>query len=120
LPRSSIDNSCRAILFPAGFEHGEWPNGVHAEIAERVFHRFEMAHMPGEIEYMRASANEAAHQRKIASIAFYDFDPLLDRFNIEIVRAARGIEVIDNGNGSAKPDQADGNITPNEAEPAGN
>jgi len=89
------------------------------EIAERIFHRFEMTDVPREIEHVSATAHQPAHQPKVRGIAFDNFDASLDGLDIEVIGAASRGKVVNDCHRRAKVHETKSDIAPDEAEASG-
>ena len=78
-----------------------------------------MAYMSCEIEYVRAAADQPAHEVKIAGIALDDFDVVFYRFEVEGVCTACRIEVVEHGDGRTNSYKVYRDVASDEAETAG-
>src|SRR5262249_44042025 len=118
LPRSRIHDAGSPVLTLACLEDCQGGDGVHLEILKWLLHRFDMADVSGQVEYVSFAANELEHEREIRAIALDDFDVVLDRVDVEVVRTAGRMKGIQNRDRCAELHETDGEITSDEAEAA--
>jgi hypothetical protein len=74
--------------------------------------------MSGEIEDETLPTDELPHQVHVAAVPFNHFDIILYRLDIEVVRSAGRMHRIEESDGGAGLNEADGEIASDEAETA--
>jgi len=85
------------------------------KIFERLLHRFDVADVSGEVEYIRLVPNKTPDQFHVAAIAFDYLDIVLDGINVEEICAAGRMEGIQDCDGGAVLNEPNGQIASNEA-----
>jgi hypothetical protein len=119
LTRSGINNAGFTIFTTAGFENGKRSNGIQMQILKRLLHGLDMTDMAGEVEDELFPLHQLPHQIEVATIAFDNFNILLDRSDIEIVAPTGWMHRIEKSYGGTGSDEANSEIASDEAETAG-
>ena len=94
--------------------------GVDSEIGLGILHRVDMAGLTGEVEEIVHASNQVLHGMNIPHIRNIDPDLVFDGFHIPKIPAIGGNEAVHQRYIRAKFHQPDGEIRPNEAQPACN
>src|SRR6185369_10710819 len=102
LTRSGVNNPSPTVFKPACFEYCERSNRVHLQVFERLLHRLDVTDVAGQVKDIRLAANKLAHEFHVAAVAFNNFYVFVDRFDVEKISAASGMQRIEDRNGGTK------------------
>ena len=122
-PRSVSGSRINHVRVPvfvfAGLQYRKRCECIHMKIGKRIFHRFNVTHMSGEIENITLLSNDPPYQSQIRSIAFDDLDIFADGFDIKVVAAAGWVQGVEDRDRGAEFDEPYGKIAADKAQASG-
>ena len=105
----------------ACLEHCELAAAIDLKVGIRILHRVDVADLAGQVEDHRLTADQALHGQHVPHVdrAYRQSRMILNRLQVEQVRARFGDQAVDHQHMCAQIEQTHREIRADEAQPAG-